>query len=331
LKQEQILKQRKVSFEQWLQTNSGNSDNSEKFRSMPKNKISFMNTTTFKDYKQAIKDQYKVAIEQDVSGILANPSPAQMRNLCLIICDKGLSRTDEEIFRKFFEAKEGEVLKKAINRCNIDRFKPIISFLKGTKDSNDKIRIEMAAIIVNYPHRPYGIHSKSEGCCVVGMDLDQPANLGVKVQTTDLQDNHSEIPQFGLVKSRATNKWVAVVLIAVAAISGFALSKTVFKEKECMQWQNNHYERVDCATDNQQFTSENETVPLNEKLVDFKKVEVHDTTTFFVNGKPRYWYGKVNGKPEFFNSVGNGMHPETGKALKPVSEYIIEKYVTGKK
>jgi hypothetical protein len=297
---------------------------------MPKNKVSFMNTTTFKDYKQAIKEQYKVAREQEVSGILADPSPAQMRNLCLIIYDSRLTRADEQIFRLFFEAKETEELKKVIIHCNIDRFKPIISFLKGTKDSNDKIRIEMAAIIVNYPHRPYGIHSKSEGCCVVGMDLDKPTNLGVKVQTTGLQDNHPEIPQFGLVKSRATNKWVAVVLIATAAISGFALSKTVFKDKECMQWKKNHYEIVDCAADNQQFTSENGTVPLNEKLVDFKKVEVHDTTTFFVNGKPRYWYGKVNGKPEFFNSVGNGMHPETGKALKPVSAYIIKKYVTGK-
>ena len=289
-----------------------------------------MNTTTFIDYKKAIKEQYKVAREQEVSGILADPSPAQMRNLCLIIYDSRLTRADEQIFRLFFEAKETEELKKVIIHCNIDRFKPIISFLKGTKDSNDKIRIEMAAIIVNYPHRPYGIHSKSEGCCVVGMDLDKPTNLGVKVQTTGLQDNHPEIPQFGLVKSRATNKWVAVVLIAIAAISGFALSKTVFKEKECMQWQNDHYEIVDCETTAQSFSSVNEIVPLKEELVDFKKVDVHDTTTFFVNGKPRYWYGKVNGKPEFFNSVGNGMHPETGKALKPVSAYIIKKYVTGK-
>jgi len=284
-----------------------------------------MNTTTFKDYKQAIKEQYKVAREQEVSGILADPSPAQMRNLCLIIYDSRLTRADEQIFRLFFEAKETEELKKVIIHCNIDRFKPIISFLKGTKDSNDKIRIEMAAIIVNYPHRPYGIHSKSEGCCVVGMDLDKPANLGVKVQTTGLQDNHPEIPQFGLVKSR--NKWVAVVLIAVAAISGFALSKIVFKEKQCMQWQNNHYELVDCTELKQMNLLANEIVPLDKDLVDFKKVEVSDTTTFFKNGKPVYWYCKVNGKLDFFNTVGNGTHPVSGKSLKPVSKYIIEKYV----
>jgi hypothetical protein len=289
-----------------------------------------MKTITFKDYKQAIKEQYKVAIEQDLSGILANPSPAQMRNLCLIICDKVLSRTDEEIFRMFFEAKEGEVLKKAINRCNIDRFKTIISFLKGTNDSQDNIRIELAAIVVNFENRPYSTYSKPEGGCVIETGSDKHTILGGKLQTTSLQDNHPEIPQFGLVKSRATNKWAAVVLIAVAAISGFALSKTVFKEKECMRWQNNHYEMVDCETTAQSFSSVNEIVPLKEELVDFRKVEVHDTTTFFVNGKPRYWYGKVNGKPEFFNSVGNGMHPETGKALKPVSAYIIKKYVTGK-
>ena len=291
-----------------------------------------MKTITFKDYKQAIKEQYKVAIEQDVSGILANPSPAQLRNLCLIICDKGLSRTDEEIFRMFFEAKEGEVLKKAINRCNIDRFKTIISFLKGTNDSQDNIRIELAAIVVNFENRPYGTHSKSEGCRVGGEEESDSKPIGEdKVVITDVNGTKEEPPQLGIVKSRATNKWKAVFLIAVAAISSFALSKTVFKEKECMQWQNDHYEIVDCETTAQSFSSVNETVPLNEKLVDFKKVEVHDTTTFFVNGKPRYWYGKVNkDELEFFNSVGNGLHPETGKALKPVSEYIIKKYVTGK-
>lgn len=290
-----------------------------------------MNATTFKDYKQAIKEQYKVTREQEVSGILADPSPAQMRNLCGIIYDRGLTRADDSIFRLFFEVKEGEELKKAINRCNIDRFKPIISFLKGTKDPNDKVRIELAAIIVNFENRPYRLFSKTEECCVIHEeDVDNKPSEQTKVPITEGKDTSEEPPQLGIEKSRGTNKWKAIFLIAIATVSGFALSKTVFKEKECMQWQNDHFERVDCETATPSFSSAIQTVPLNEKLIDFRKVEVHDTTTFFVNGKPIYWYSKVNNQPEFFNSVGNGIHPETGKALKPVSDYIIKKYVTGK-
>ena len=71
--------------------------------------------------------------------------------------------------------------------------------------------------------------------------------------------------------------------------------------------------------------SQSEIVPFNENQSQLIKIEVTDTTTFFKNGKPLYWYCKVNGKPEFFNT--HGLHPETKNALKPVSEYIIEKYV----
>jgi hypothetical protein len=65
--------------------------------------------------------------------------------------------------------------------------------------------------------------------------------------------------------------------------------------------------------------------PFREEVLKLKQIEVCDTTTFFKEGKPIVWYCKVDGKPEFFNTYG--IHPETGKALRPVTKYIIEKYV----
>jgi len=285
-----------------------------------------MEKTTFKDYKQAIKEQYVLAKEHDVSGILANPSPAQMRNLCEIVCDRGISKRDDEIFRLFFEPRQEESLKKAIHRCNIDRFKTIISFLKGLKDSEDKIRIEIAAILVGFENRPYTAFSKT------GVSVDENDSIHVVSNSSVTNVNTHIENRDNLIKSdfffrKGNNKRIAILIVIASILSGFALSKIVFKEKQCMQWQNNHYELVDCTVEKQMNLLANEIVPLDKDLVDFKKVEVSDTTTFFKNGKPVYWYCKVNGKLDFFNTVGNGTHPVSGKPLKPVSKYIIEKYV----
>ena len=55
--------------------------------------------------------------------------------------------------------------------------------------------------------------------------------------------------------------------------------------------------------------------------------------SFFRNGNydnPLVWYGKSPNKREyeFFNHPG--LHPETGKTLKPISKYIIKKYTLSK-
>ena len=59
-----------------------------------------------------------------------------------------------------------------------------------------------------------------------------------------------------------------------------------------------------------------------------KRIEVTKATSFFVAGKAVVWYSKVNGKPEFFTT--HGFHPVTGKPLKPITYYMIHKYVDPK-
>ncbi|TDD95179.1 hypothetical protein [Flavobacterium cellulosilyticum] len=66
---------------------------------------------------------------------------------------------------------------------------------------------------------------------------------------------------------------------------------------------------------------------------DFKKLSICNTTKFFKDGnynKPLVWYGKaVDAKKlDYFNQPG--LHPETGKTLKPITKYIYEKYIHNK-
>ncbi|WGH76365.1 hypothetical protein P8625_04155 [Tenacibaculum tangerinum] len=45
---------------------------------------------------------------------------------------------------------------------------------------------------------------------------------------------------------------------------------------------------------------------------------------FFTDGKPNYWYGSnAKGEREFFTA--RGVHPETLRELKPITEHILEK------
>ncbi len=109
-----------------------------------------------------------------------------------------------------------------------------------------------------------------------------------------------------------------LIVSSMAFIGG--ISYTAIQQKECLEWKVDHYEKVDCL-------NELPNPLLTDVAVDiFKKVPVNCTTIFFKYGKPTIWYGKSStGKMEYFNS--RGLHPETMKELKPITKYIIHKYV----
>ncbi|WP_435682498.1 hypothetical protein [Nonlabens sp.] len=51
-----------------------------------------------------------------------------------------------------------------------------------------------------------------------------------------------------------------------------------------------------------------------------------DTVFFKSDNSVRFWYGKNKKKEiEYFTDLG--LHPETGKTLKPITGYMIEKYI----
>jgi len=113
-----------------------------------------MSNFTIEDYKIAIRANYKEAIKEDVSGVLSDPTPAQLRDFYLRLLERGLSKIDEEILKMFLRANESSSLKKTIENCNIEKFKPIISFLQG-RNTENRQRIEMAAILISFQLRPF--------------------------------------------------------------------------------------------------------------------------------------------------------------------------------
>ncbi len=278
---------------------------------------------TFKVYKEQIQSYYEIAKNEDVSGILSNPSPAQLRTLSLIVLDKGINGKEEEIFQLFFEKKDNEILKKAIENCNIDKFKPIISFLKKERDSENAIRVEMSAILINFNPRPYSLFSKSS---LIENTVETKGNellnidSNVIIKNSELLNSRSDV--FQPFKSSITKK---VGIGSLVVLGLFGAKNMFFKEKECMEWKEDHYELVECKSEQVGIANTKIIKPYNAMEFERKELKVCDSTKFFNGEKPIVWYSKKNNVVQFFNM--DGENPENGAEIKKVTPHIIDTYV----
>ena len=280
--------------------------------------------TTFEDFVNAVKQQYELAKNGIYSGFLLNPSPAQLRNLCLLLLENNLIKSDEEIYRVFFQVPEGMALRKAVENFDIEKFRALGNFLRGKSVRPNAVSLNLIAVLVDYQPRPFNKYLKTN------------AHSDVVIVSKEKQDFQGiETLFYGLSESGGNDDAVKrssikqLSRIGVAAVlfltSGYTINQAFFSEKECMQWQKDHYERVDCSSEKEGIVATNEVIPIDESAIHLRKIDVNKQTLFFKNDKPVVWYNKANGKLSYFNSYG--INPETGKPLKPMTDYMIKKYV----
>lgn len=85
---------------------------------------------------------------------------------------------------------------------------------------------------------------------------------------------------------------------------------------QCMYWSGEEFILARCSE------TANGLIALDRKLVDnFKKITTPDTISSIKN----VWYSKHQNVVEFFTA--DGKNPENGKELRPVTNYIFEKYL----
>ncbi|MFV8379360.1 hypothetical protein [Flavobacterium sp. LB3R33] len=285
-----------------------------------------MNKITFEEYKSAIKGQYEENKNVDVSGILLNPTPAQLRNLCLMIFDNSLSKSDENIFKLFFNVKEEQSIRKCIANYDIARFRPIISFLKGEKDSENTTRIELTAILVDFNPRPYSKYLLNgkiiTGSTIAVASLEKEMESEIDYFSAESWVKKAVEPENNV---RIMNKKVIILTVFLSLFfMGYTVKNLIFPEKECMKWEGDHYEAVDCKNEKLGISQLELIIPIDENIMKLNKLDSNRKINFFKNDKPLVWYCKHDGVVELFNTPG--FHPETGKPLKPITKYIIKKY-----
>lgn len=92
-----------------------------------------------------------------------------------------------------------------------------------------------------------------------------------------------------------------------------------------MIWKDDHYEEV--SFDTKKYELGKLKLYKEDRIKSFTKIKVNCEYDFFDKaGAPQVWYYKNDlGELELFTSVG--LHPETGTTLKPISAYMIHKYI----
>lgn len=143
---------------------------------------------------------------------------------------------------------------------------------------------------------------------------------------TDFENAHLKPASKPFIGNSFTkNKSLWALAILVIAMSGYYVINTSFSlDENCIIWKGNYFEKSSCN-----FKNAIDNAAYKVNIIDFKKIEVTKQTIFFHDGKPMIWYGKSKDKKmEYFTN--RGIHPETLKELKPVTTYIINKYVLNK-
>ena len=275
------------------------------------------------EYKKAIRLKFEEEKGKDYSSFLIVPSRAKLRQLCIERLKHNNSIDDLKSFEIFFSFQFESSSKNKLQAA-IDKFRPIETFLKGETDLADIEGINMAAILVDFQPRPFKKFAKLNS-----NDLDEEvketnvvegksSNLIKNQEKAVFVNDEAFVPSKGNLKQK-------VGIGSLMVLGLFGVKSMFFKEKECMEWKEDHYELVDCKAEQVGFANTKIIIPYNEIEFQRKELKVCDTTTFFNGDKPTVWYSKKNNVIQFFNMDGD--NPENGAEVKKITKHIIEKYV----
>lgn len=290
----------------------------------------------FSTYKQVILRTYRERVHAgEVSLRLQSPTPAGIKEELLHVLQKGYdSKKDQQTLILFFGHQEnlGEYIK-AVQRTEIDKFKPVINFLKGSTDNPDDKQVHLAALLINYEHRPYvfgrdyGLGEEEKESLMNTEERENEANkLSGNTQDpagSSMTKSSKKVSFIRLLRGVKGRDWmfipIMVVLFGSGGMIAHKLSGQGMDGKQCMYWQEDHYEAVACNTS---LGTEIEKIALDTFLLEsFKKITLLDTITERSIGK--IWYLKHQKQFEYFTAPGK--HPLHKKKLSRLSAYIFQR------
>ncbi|WP_405199364.1 hypothetical protein [Christiangramia sp. LLG6405-1] len=135
-------------------------------------------------------------------------------------------------------------------------------------------------------------------------------------ENNKLEINVTKEPK-GQYAIKGFRQWVLIALIPLICTAGYI--SFMNESEECMIWVEDHYESKKCEGER------GEQIYRAYLVENFRQIEVSDTTSFFKNGEVQVWYDKFNNELYYFTAPG--INPENGKTLRPITNYMINKYV----
>ncbi len=308
--------------------------------------------TYFVDYQQQVMQAYeRKKGNNTLPHGLMHLTPANIKEECVKKCTTDVNRRDEKAIRDFCgDLNESKNCHTLLQRCDTDKFRPLVNYLKGKSESTDPKNIELLAWLIDFPGRPWVMGKEipvedlpAENPVIPEIPAipenpenpENPARVdrevpGVKFSDDAMAPKSTDPPTPAINAPRkipgksAKTLATAVMLSLVAGTGGmwWWMDKNQPPGSgNCMYWQEDHYVPVAC---NKKIPN-TMIIPLDSmKLKYFRKIASPDTITYEAIGK--VWYSKIKGKMEYYTLPGE--HPVVfGYQLRPITSHIIDVHI----
>lgn len=298
----------------------------------------------FEEYKkEVLKSYFLKKAQKELSSSLESPARLKLKKECLRIFAEKYTKMDDDMLKAFFDpsSKFNDHVK-SIEKFELDKFRPLISFLQKGTNIRDEESVKLLAWLIDFesyrnwrckedkedpePSPAEGVPSENSidelNPVIRKYVYNGPGGLDV------VKEGRMALPngRQSLIKRIMLGSIVFFVFGgAVFYFSGYKMVSSVREplvHEKCMYWTGEHYEPVECG----KKIKDAIVIPLDlGALYGLKRINSTDTLTKYSLGK--VWYSKIGGKHEFFTD--SGMHPvDTGKRLKPITKYILSNYVS---
>jgi hypothetical protein len=290
------------------------------------------------NYSKAVLACYHQKLaDNDLSVDIRQLSPGSLQSACLEVCRERYDRKDERILKGFFgKGSDQAACLLAIDDMEIDKFRPLVYFMKGrTKNPDDKV-VELVAWLIDFKDRPYDIRKDYPVALhgprgpYIDIDVSTRASAGNEngpqtVLPGPIKDGQSILPEG--IQRKKRRRFILTITISIAfGMSVFLAWPRKPRPPEingqaCMFWADDHFQPVSCGQkiDNVQVIALD-----SEKVNHFYKITRPDTIT--ENALGSVWYVKFNGNYEYYTSAG--FHPiDQRLRLRPLTDYMIRKHI----
>ncbi|MEJ0104203.1 MAG: hypothetical protein WDO19_17275 [Bacteroidota bacterium] len=305
------------------------------------------------DYIILVIEAYKKRLkDNELSPLLATLTRANIRQECLNVYTERIKKGEKEetnTLRAFFGVPPaGKNFGYLIEKCNLDKFRPLESLIKKRINNPGMANIELLAWLIDFRLRPYvfgmDVILNDEELAILGKRIDDPDNnkeskskdtkssLKNETEKNELPNRKDfNLPPLAVsIKKNKLRMASVIFLIAAICLGSMYIIWQLEGPKQmvlgnvntgCMYWAGDHYEEMPCNEERKDRLK----LPMDlEKMKGFKRIMREDTITEKSIGK--VYYIRINGTREYYTAGGN--HPvDVTRTLHQLTTYIFDKYL----
>ncbi len=297
----------------------------------------------YKDYLDAILRYYEQ--QRTKPGFpprLLNPTPSKLREECAFVYQTRFEGKDLPMLRTFFSVPENADIAKAIDRFDIDKFRPLVNYLKKATDNTEDKNIELLGWLLDFDKRPYNADIKYDsddiafGTSGSIMPIMHTENGGGErtnesvSSASGLLSKWKNLMQKGhgwILRKRLPLRAGSVTVLFALTAFYFINKENVFGNgitgtNECMIWTGDQYEKVSCDTPRLAGLP----IPLDKaRMNNLQRITLPDTVTEKYIGN--LWYRKRGGDSIDLYTAGGRDPVDLNQDLKRLTPYIYDKYL----